>query len=208
MSAGRPSLLWMRKKFADSVGQSKANYDEVDHALEEGFRKAAAQEGAKCSDAHKMIENLRSGGDWEGDAAVAFREQLDGALPTNLKNAHSSITRAATALADWQKALDGYQQRARALDSDAKGKIGTAEGHGSFLGSGYTFWVRGVRSGEIGEVWFAGDPRFLGVVAVPGPRRLFGVAQRTAVDDRMSARKRGVSAEAPERAKAAGARVG
>lgn len=83
------------------------------------------------SDAHKMIENLRSGGDWEGDAAVAFREQLDGALPTNLKNAHSSITRAATALADWQKALDGHQQRARALDSDAKDaktKIGTAEG--------------------------------------------------------------------------------
>ncbi|WP_326663653.1 hypothetical protein [Streptomyces canus] len=83
------------------------------------------------SDAHKMIENLRSGGDWEGDAAVAFREQLDGALPTNLKNAHSSITRAATALADWQKALDGYQQRARTLDGDAKdakGKIGTAEG--------------------------------------------------------------------------------
>jgi len=37
---------------------------------------------------------------------------------------------------------------------------------------------------------------------------LFGVAQRTVVDDRMSARKRGVSAEARERAKAAGARVG
>lgn len=83
------------------------------------------------SEAHKMIENLRSGGDWEGDAAVAFREQLDGALPTNLKNAHSSITKAAAALADWQKALDGYQQRARALDGDAKdakGRIETAEG--------------------------------------------------------------------------------
>lgn len=37
---------------------------------------------------------------------------------------------------------------------------------------------------------------------------MFGVAQRTAVDDRMSSRKRGVSAEARERAKAAGARVG
>jgi hypothetical protein len=81
-------------------------------------------------------------------------------------------------------------------------------GYGSFLGSGYTFWVRKVRSGEVGEVWFAGDPRFLGVVAVPGPRRLFGVAQRTAVDDRTSARKRGVSPEARERARAAGARVG
>jgi hypothetical protein len=81
-------------------------------------------------------------------------------------------------------------------------------GYGSFLGSGYTFWVRRVRSGEVGEVWFAGDPRFLGVVAVPGPRRPFGVARRSAVDDRVSSRKRGVSAEARERAKAAGARVG
>lgn len=53
-----------------------------------------------------------------------------------------------------------------------------------------------------------GIPRFLGVVAVPGPRRLYGVAQREATDDRMAARKRGVSAEARERAKAAEARVG
>lgn len=83
------------------------------------------------ADAHTMIENLRSGSSWEGDAAVAFREQLDGALPTNLKNAHASITKAATALADWQKALDGYQDRARTLDGEAltaKGKIDTAEG--------------------------------------------------------------------------------
>ncbi|MFG2552340.1 hypothetical protein ACGFWF_20665 [Streptomyces sp. NPDC048581] len=81
-------------------------------------------------------------------------------------------------------------------------------GYGSFLGSGYTFWIRKVRSGDVDEVWFAGDPRFLGVVAVPGPRRLMGVAQREAVDGRTSARKRGVSPEARERAKAAGARVG
>lgn len=81
-------------------------------------------------------------------------------------------------------------------------------GYGSFLGSGYTFWVRKVRSGEVDEVWFAGAPRFLGVVAVPGPRRLFGVAQRTVVDDRMSARAHGVNPEARERARAPGARVG
>ncbi|GGZ39157.1 hypothetical protein [Streptomyces poonensis] len=80
--------------------------------------------------------------------------------------------------------------------------------YGDWLGSGYTFWVRKVRSGGVDEVWFAGDPRFLGVVAVPGPRRLLSVAQREAVDDRMSARKRGVSPEARERARAAGARVG
>lgn len=79
---------------------------------------------------------------------------------------------------------------------------------GDWLGSGTTFWVRKVQSGDVPEIWFAGDPRFLGVVAVPGPRRLLSVTQKEAVDDRMAARKRGVSAEARERAKAAGARVG
>ncbi|SDP65929.1 hypothetical protein SAMN04487981_13167 [Streptomyces sp. cf386] len=65
-----------------------------------------------------------------------------------------------------------------------------------------------MKADAVDEVWFAGDPRFLGVVAVPGPRRLMGVAQREAVTSQMSARKRGVSPEARERAKAAGARVG
>ncbi|GGU64742.1 hypothetical protein [Streptomyces daghestanicus] len=92
---------------------------------------AKLQKSARTiADAHKMIENLRSGSSWEGDAAVAFREQLDGALPVNLKNAHASITRAATALAEWQKALDGYQERARTLDGqaeEAKGNIARAE---------------------------------------------------------------------------------
>ncbi|NEY31222.1 hypothetical protein GTU99_03200 [Streptomyces sp. PRKS01-65] len=80
--------------------------------------------------------------------------------------------------------------------------------YGNWAGSGCTFWIRKVRSGEVGEVWFAGDPRFLGVVAVPGPRRLVRVAQREAVDSRMAARRRGVSPEARERARAAGARAG
>ncbi|MGH3740796.1 MAG: hypothetical protein ACRDT8_08695 [Micromonosporaceae bacterium] len=80
--------------------------------------------------------------------------------------------------------------------------------YGGGLGFGLTFWVRGVKAGAVTEVWFAGDPRFVGVVAVPGPRRLLKVAQPEAVDSRMSARKRGVSAEAAERARSAGARVG
>ncbi|MBA2944942.1 hypothetical protein [Streptomyces himalayensis] len=79
---------------------------------------------------------------------------------------------------------------------------------GDWLGSGVTFWVREGKKGNVGEIWFAGDPRFLGVIAVSGPRRLISVAQPEAVNDQMSARKRGVSPEARERAKAAGARVG
>ncbi|MFK0120524.1 hypothetical protein [Streptomyces sp. NPDC090994] len=96
-----------------------------------GLTEKLKKSAQTIADAHQMIENLRSGSSWEGDAAVAFREQLDGALPTNLKNAHTSITRAATALADWQRALDGYQDRARTLNGQAKeaqGKVDTAEG--------------------------------------------------------------------------------
>lgn len=80
--------------------------------------------------------------------------------------------------------------------------------HGGWLGSGFTFWVRAVRAGAVEEVWFAGDPRFLGVIAVPGPARLLSLAQPEAINNRMSARKRGVSPEARERARLAGARVG
>ncbi|MYW63490.1 hypothetical protein GTY65_05275 [Streptomyces sp. SID8379] len=82
------------------------------------------------SEAHKMITKLRSGTSWEGDAAVAFREELDGAIPTNLKNAHTSIGKAAAALTAWQGALDGYQDRARRLDGEAKAakdEVRTAE---------------------------------------------------------------------------------
>ncbi|WP_437015649.1 hypothetical protein [Streptomyces sp. enrichment culture] len=79
---------------------------------------------------------------------------------------------------------------------------------GDWLGGKYSFWVRAVKAGAVDEVWFAGDPRFLGVIATPGPRRLVPLAQPEAVNDRASARKRGVSPEARERARAAGARVG
>lgn len=81
-------------------------------------------------------------------------------------------------------------------------------GHGNWLGSGLTFWARAVKAGAVDEVWFAGDPRFLGVVATPGPRRLMRVAQPEALDGRMPARRRGVGPEARARAEAAGARVG
>ncbi|MHB9757758.1 hypothetical protein ACYBSK_25565 [Streptomyces sp. BYX5S] len=83
------------------------------------------------SEAHRMITKLRSGTSWEGDAAVAFREELDGAIPTNLKNAYTSIDKAVAALTAWQSALDGYQDRAWRLDGEAKAakeEIQSAEG--------------------------------------------------------------------------------
>lgn len=81
-------------------------------------------------------------------------------------------------------------------------------GYGGLIGTGRHFWVRTVKSGEVTSAWFAGDPRYLGVVASPGPRNLLWVAQREATDSRMSPRKRGVSPGARALARAAGARVG
>ncbi|MFI1501389.1 hypothetical protein [Streptomyces platensis] len=81
-------------------------------------------------------------------------------------------------------------------------------GHGGMIGTGQNFWVRAVKSGQITTTWFAGDPRYLGVVATPGPRNLLWLAQREATDSRMSPRKRGVSPGARALARSAGARVG
>ena len=58
---------------------------------------------------------------WKGDAAVAFREQIeDGPLPKNLKDAASSISKAAKHLNRWHDELDDFQRRAKRLNQAAK----------------------------------------------------------------------------------------
>ena len=70
---------------------------------------------------HDLVTRLMDGSYWEGDAAVAFREQLDGGpLPLNLKNAAHSIRKAARQLGRWESELDDFQRRARKLEEDAK----------------------------------------------------------------------------------------
>ncbi|MFG2311750.1 hypothetical protein ACGFS9_24255 [Streptomyces sp. NPDC048566] len=70
---------------------------------------------------HDLVTRLMDGSYWEGDAAVAFREQLDGGpLPLNLKNAAHSIRKAAGQLGRWESELDDFQRRARKLEEDAK----------------------------------------------------------------------------------------
>ncbi|MFI7013024.1 putative T7SS-secreted protein [Streptomyces sp. NPDC050164] len=72
-------------------------------------------------DAHDLVTKLLDGSYWEGDAAVAFREQLDGGpLPLNLKNAAHSIRKAARQLARWEGEIDDFQRRAKRLEEDAK----------------------------------------------------------------------------------------
>ncbi|MFD6751090.1 hypothetical protein ACFWDC_39155, partial [Streptomyces anthocyanicus] len=51
---------------------------------------------------HGLVTKLMEGSYWKGDAAVAFREQLDGGpLPLNLKNAAHSVRKAARQLDRW-----------------------------------------------------------------------------------------------------------
>ncbi|MGW6644581.1 hypothetical protein [Streptomyces iakyrus] len=70
---------------------------------------------------HELVTKLMDGSYWKGDAAVAFREQLeDGPLPLNLKNAAHSVRKAARQVDRWEGELDDFQRRAKKLEQDAK----------------------------------------------------------------------------------------
>ncbi|AZM46408.1 hypothetical protein DMB38_11780 [Streptomyces sp. WAC 06738] len=79
----------------------------------------------KCADVlddtRDMITKLMDGSYWKGDAAVAFREQLeDGPLPLNLRNAARSIRKAAHQLDGWESDLGDFQRRANRLNERAR----------------------------------------------------------------------------------------
>ncbi|MER7799424.1 putative T7SS-secreted protein [Streptomyces parvulus] len=72
-------------------------------------------------EAHDLVTKLLDGSYWKGDAAVAFREQLDGGpLPLNLKNAAHSVRKAARQLDRWEGELTDFQRRAWKLEEDAR----------------------------------------------------------------------------------------
>ncbi|MFF7161184.1 hypothetical protein ACFZBP_07290 [Streptomyces sp. NPDC008086] len=68
-------------------------------------------------------------------------------------------------------------------------------------------WTHEALKGYDDELWYAGDPRFVCVVAKPGLRGLDCLSQPTAYDHRTDARRKGLSPEARRRAGAIGARV-
>lgn len=89
-------------------------------------------------DAHDLVTKLLDGSYWKGDAAVAFREQLDGGpLPLNLKNAAHSIRKAARQLSRWEGELDELQRRAKRLEGEAeeaRAAVDRAEGRAAKAG--------------------------------------------------------------------------
>ncbi|MFJ9669249.1 hypothetical protein ACIRP5_00450 [Streptomyces sp. NPDC101221] len=86
-----------------------------------GLKKKLSGCAKVLQEAHDLVTKLLDGSYWKGDAAVAFREQLDGGpLPLNLKNAAHSVRKAAKQLDRWEGELDDFQRRARKLEGDAK----------------------------------------------------------------------------------------
>ncbi|MEU0744209.1 putative T7SS-secreted protein [Streptomyces sp. NPDC006134] len=67
---------------------------------------------------------------WEGDAAKAFREAIDGELPTYIKNAARSLEKAAAQLANWDGHLTSNRDLAQKYDdvaAEKKSAIATAK---------------------------------------------------------------------------------
>ncbi|MEU6446653.1 putative T7SS-secreted protein [Streptomyces sp. NPDC046979] len=86
-----------------------------------GLEKKLSECAKVLQEAYDLVTKLLDGSYWKGDAAVAFREQLDGGpLPLNLKNAAHSIRKAARQLDCWEAELGDFQRRAKKLEEDAR----------------------------------------------------------------------------------------
>ncbi|MFI6283938.1 hypothetical protein ACIBCM_04110 [Streptomyces sp. NPDC051018] len=73
------------------------------------------------STAYRLIDNLLGeSAYWHGEAADAFRSALDGDLPRYLRNAHRSVSKAASRLGRWHDDLVGYQSTAARYESQAR----------------------------------------------------------------------------------------
>ncbi|QQM43016.1 hypothetical protein [Streptomyces liliifuscus] len=103
-----------------------------------GLHKKLAGCAKVLEDTRDLVTKLMDGSYWKGDAAVAFREQLDeGPLPLNLKNAARSLRKAAKQLSLWEGELDDFQRRAKRLDEeakDARAAVDTAKGKATTAG--------------------------------------------------------------------------
>ena len=79
-------------------------------------------------DSHRQIERLLGeSSSWQGDAADAFRDALDGDLPLYMKNAAHSLEKAATWLGTWDQDLTSHRDLAKTYDEAASEKKATAD---------------------------------------------------------------------------------
>jgi hypothetical protein len=80
--------------------------------------KSAADTLDNC---HRQIEYLLgASSSWQGDAASAFRDTLDGDLKTAMMNAGNSLGKAAAALGKWEGELTSHRDLAKKYDDAAR----------------------------------------------------------------------------------------
>ncbi|GGZ90412.1 putative T7SS-secreted protein [Streptomyces bluensis] len=94
---------------------------------------AALQQKVKAAanaldSSHRQIERLLGeSAHWEGDAADAFRDALDGELPKYMMNAARSLDKAAASLDGWNGDLSSHRDLAKKYDEEAGEKKSAAE---------------------------------------------------------------------------------
>ncbi|MFD5425031.1 putative T7SS-secreted protein [Streptomyces sp. NPDC127084] len=94
----------------------------------QGLKKKVDQAAKALRDSHQQITRLLGqSSHWEGDAASAFRDALDGELPEYMKKAAESIEKASVQLAKWDGDLASNRDLAKKYDEDAKEKQGAAD---------------------------------------------------------------------------------
>ncbi|MEU0741685.1 WXG100 family type VII secretion target [Streptomyces sp. NPDC006134] len=82
--------------------------------------KSAAETLDNC---HRQIERLlAAGSSWQGDAASAFRDSLDGDLREYMRNAGRSLGKAASWLGTWEGDLESHRDLAKKYDDAAREK--------------------------------------------------------------------------------------
>lgn len=93
-------------------------------ALQQKVQAAATALG----NSHQQIEKLLGeSSHWEGDAADAFRDALDGDLPLYMKNAAHSLEKAAKLLTSWDGDLSSHRDLATKYDAEAGEKKAAAD---------------------------------------------------------------------------------
>lgn len=87
--------------------------------------KSAADTLNNC---HRQIEYLLgASSSWQGDAASAFRDTLDGDLKTAVMNAGNSLGKAAAALGTWEGDLTSHRDLAKKYDDAARENKGDVD---------------------------------------------------------------------------------
>ncbi|MEU6578344.1 putative T7SS-secreted protein [Streptomyces sp. NPDC046805] len=97
------------------------------------LRQKVASAAAALRSCHTQLDRLIGESSyWEGDAAKAFRDSIEGELPTYIKNAARSLEKASAQLGKWDGHLTSHRDLAQKYDdvaAEKKSAIASAKDH-------------------------------------------------------------------------------